>query len=314
MVIRSLSFTGTTWVNLLFGSHERALAIGPPQRAWEAVEKDADRVCVVHHERCTLWPKFVRTWDRDRSFFQQLAEHSGKSHIVLNNPTRELAEKELAHPALEVKNILVVRDARAVLASFLRHRPERYANVYDAVAQWLKPALRRMARLSRRLTDPLIVRYEDVMEDPHQLLDTVGNHIGIDYPANATNYWDFEHHLALGNSGMVDLLRRLQGAPGLPGFQTSVRKAYYDELLEQTRSQPDKRVVDESWREILTLQDRFAYDYLCGELHETFGYERDRFNLDELRRCLRDWSLPLETDAPPEDAPSVPKHPLPMTS
>ena len=313
VVIRSMSFTGTTWINLVLGCHPQALAIGPPQRAWEAAPEDADGVCVVHNERCTFWPEFIRTWDRDGSFFRQLADYSGKALLVLNNPFAPLFEKELAdRDEIDVRTIFVARDGRAVLSSVLRHHPGRYATTYDAIAQWVKPALNRLRNKMVRTEDPLLFRYEEVMRDPQEMLARAGAYLGIEYPANATHYWEFEQHLALGNSGLVDLLRRLQGEPGLLGFESSVRKEYYDELLERTRKEPDRRVVDESWKERLSLQDRFAYDYLCGQLHEYFGYPRDRFTVDETRRCLAEWSLPLDAADAPEEAASSPGEPLPM--
>lgn len=34
VVIRSVSYAGTTWINLLLGSHPSALYLGPPERIW----------------------------------------------------------------------------------------------------------------------------------------------------------------------------------------------------------------------------------------------------------------------------------------
>ena len=50
--LRSLSYSGTSWVNLVLGSHPGAIAIGPPDRIWklpveEAEERESEDLLLV---------------------------------------------------------------------------------------------------------------------------------------------------------------------------------------------------------------------------------------------------------------------------
>lgn len=276
--LRSLAYSGTTWVNLVLGSHPQALAIGPPQRAWTFGAAGARTACVVHRRRCRFWPAFLRTFDRrGGNFLVRLAEYSGRPVIVLNNPTPAFREQVLDHPEIDVRTIRVVRDGRANLASMMGHQPERYATVGEAARQWLRPALRAIASLPASQV-ALSIRYEDMVRDPRRELARVGALAGLEYPPNAIRYWEYEHHLADGNVGAVSLLRRLQGFRG----SRHRRSDYYHELYGRTLRDPDVPVMDESWRSVLSRRDRLAYDLAVGDLHETLGYERDRFSADEV--------------------------------
>jgi len=41
VLIESISYTGTTWINFVLGSHERALPLGPADRALQNVDEPA---------------------------------------------------------------------------------------------------------------------------------------------------------------------------------------------------------------------------------------------------------------------------------
>ena len=86
--ITSLSYTGTTWINLLLGCHERAFALGPPDRVVNLLHDapdDAGDACRIHAGDCRFWPGFFARHDRTANFYLELAEASGKNVIVINN-------------------------------------------------------------------------------------------------------------------------------------------------------------------------------------------------------------------------------------
>lgn len=299
--VHSLSFTGTTWLNILMGSHPTCFTLGPPDRAWRMDADDAAEACIVHRADCEFWPRFLRGYDRDRNYFVQLAEASGCRIVVLNNPTPALAERELDHPSVDVRHVTLVRDGRAVLASLLRQVPDRYASAYDAVRGWLEPALRSLETLvPPDAGHSLFLRFEDAARDPRAALDRIGELLGIHYPENALRYWEHTHHLAAGNWGAVSVLRRLQGLAGLEDWNETL-PPFYDEIAERTRAHPEQVHVDDSWTGVLGRDDRIAYDYLVGELHAAVGYERDRFTVGEITAFLRAHGLPLDAAAAPAE-------------
>ena len=73
----SLSYTGTTWINIVLGSHEETLAVGPPDRFFELWSTDPGKLCLVHGPDCDLWPAFSARYDPRNNLFVQLAEHTG---------------------------------------------------------------------------------------------------------------------------------------------------------------------------------------------------------------------------------------------
>ena len=65
--ITSLSFTGTTWINVLLGCHDRGFVLGPPDRIVNSLYDepgDASQACRVHRSECTFWPDFFDRFDR----------------------------------------------------------------------------------------------------------------------------------------------------------------------------------------------------------------------------------------------------------
>jgi hypothetical protein len=78
VAINSLSYTGTTWLNAVLGSHPRSFALGPPKRVYEKRGSGWDDACLVHGDACPFWPVFHRNYDPKRNFFLQLAEASDR--------------------------------------------------------------------------------------------------------------------------------------------------------------------------------------------------------------------------------------------
>lgn len=311
VVIRSLSYTGTTWINLILGSHKRGIALGPPLRVWELKPEDADKACMIHRNGCRFWSPFIRDWDRKKSFFLQLSQYSGKDIIVLNNPLT-IDKREFKYPGLKVKYIHVVRDGRANVVSLMRHLPDRYESTYEAVYQWQRKFTIGMINAMSMLPadDVYFLRYEDAVLNPDKMFKEVGEFIGTEYPENALRFWEFEQHAVAGNAGTIDMLRQLQGQQA----NDHLRKEVYDKIIDETKRRPDVRVLDESWRDTLGLEDRFAYDYLMGDIHEQLGYQRDSFNIDQIRHCLKVWGLKLNPKWLPRKAPKHPVHCQPMAN
>ena len=78
VVINSLSYSGTTWLNAVLGSHRDAFALGPAHRVWEMRHKGWEEACLIHGKSCPFWPKFHLEYDERDNFFTQLAKASGK--------------------------------------------------------------------------------------------------------------------------------------------------------------------------------------------------------------------------------------------
>ena len=298
LVIRSLSYTGTTWVNAVLAGCGNALLVGAPQRVWQLTVDQAPLACRVHRRECNFWPQFVRSWNRQGGFFAQLQRFSGHDLFVINNPTLDFARTEIERPEVEPYYLKLARDGRAVLTSFLRHQPERHTSVYDAVQQWLFPALNRLETVFHRLEAPKIaMRYEDFALDLASASASVASFLGVDPPAEPAEWWRGQPHLTSGNQGMIYLARRFQGLSELP----IRRLRYYRELYRQLERGDGMQVTpDESWRQLLGERDLFIYDYICGQLHQELGYEREVPSPERRRQFLDELGLPDQPEDRPE--------------
>ncbi len=293
VVVNSLSFTGTTWLNLVLGSHPRCFTLGPPDRAWRLRRDGArDRTCLVHGADCPFWSGFWKTHDADANFFAQLAGHAGRDVVITNNPLADGAGRDLRAADLWVKEIQFVRDGRAIAASHVRHQRGK-VSFFEAVAGFLHPSFSTF-RWEQDDPDRLCLRYEDVLADPHGALARIAAFTGLDYDESALRFWEHEQHITSGNGGTVALVRLAQGLP----MGSFADRQFYEEQFARMREQGPAAFSDARWEEELTRQDRFIFDVLCGAVNARFGYARDRFTLDEiaefagrLRRLLQDPTL-----------------------
>lgn len=293
--IKSLAYSGTTWITLVLASHRNALALGAGDTIFNFPAQQADSTCFIHGSDCNFWPSFIRSYDRKQNFVLQLAEYSKRSVFIINNPSPQAVDSMLVHPDIDLVTLKQTRDGRAILSSWMRHHPHRYREFYDALRAWLIPAWRRLYDFESGQTRPCpLLRYEDMVSDWQREAGRIGKLLGIEYEDDAVQYWRYEHHLPNGNTGTIDLLRRLSGQEGLKHHL----RAQYDKVLESTLKEPDKPVVDESWRTKLTPIDLAAYDFIAGELHEKFGYQRDEIPPDAMDSFKRRYHVP----ATPEEA------------
>jgi hypothetical protein len=274
VVVMSISFTGTTWLNAIIGSHEQCFLLGPAERVWQARKTGLADACLIHDKDCPFWPGFFKHYDTNKNFFIQLAEQSGKPIIVTNNPVKKGAGTELKHPDIEVQYIQLIRDPRAIWASYMRKNPE--ADPLDSLVNWLYPAVRKF-KFNEDNPDHLSLRYEDVLDDQLKVLQRVGKFIGLDYDERSLRFWEWNHHITSGNMGTISLLKLGQGLP----VQNFEERSFYETQFENMKTNGQPRFIDERWKTELTSRNLFLYELLCGEHHERFGYILDMFTVKE---------------------------------
>lgn len=298
IVIHSFSFTGTTWINTLLGCHKRAFALGPPDRVMNLCDSERDDACRVHGRNCSFWSRFFEKHTKKENFFLQLAQFANKDFLIINNPiVSGLADKALNSPDILLKHIYVVRDGRAVCASYCRHHPE--IDFYDVVKDWFRPSA---LNLSFDPTSPdiLSVRYEDVVKDQKAFIRDIGQFIGLKYPQNFYKFWEFNHHITAGNAGTIRMISRFQNGKQFG----SKNRDFYEGEYQKLKEQPEKPIVDERWKDELGERELFIFDYFCGTVNEKWGYTRDRFNVSQME-CFKNEIKQVEGKLPPPVAEHV---------
>ncbi len=139
---------------------------------------------------------------------------------------------------LDVRVIHLIRDARGVVASTLRHGRSKQAK--SAAKDWVKihgRVERDLALLDR--SQWLRVRYEDVCCKPEATLSAIYKFLQLDPTLARNDYSDLSLHL-IGNSMRMETLSKIR--------------------------------LDERWRELLTMPQLKEIEAEAGELRRRYGY------------------------------------------
>jgi len=278
VVVNSLSYTGTTWLNVIIGCHERAFSLGPPDRVWNMLQvgkEDGKKACLVHGDQCKFWPCFFEDYKKDENFFVQLSGFSHKDIIVTNNPLPQGAGSELHDSAIMVKSINLIRDGRALMASYMRKN--KGSSAIDAIANFLYPSFHDFY-FDENNPDILCLRYEDVLQSKQEGLVAIGGYLGVFYEMNALKFWEYEHHITSGNQGTIACIKFGQDIP-VPDFRS---REFYEKQFLEMKAGKDTNFNDERWRHELSRRELFLFDLLCGDENQHFGYKRDQFSLNEI--------------------------------
>jgi hypothetical protein len=282
VLIFSIAYSGSTWLTLVAGSHPDAFCLGAGDRILDWGPTAAENLCVVHGRKCRFWPGFFERYDPAANFFVELARYTGKRVFAVNNAPQSMIDRHMRHPDIDLKVVKLVRDGRAALASAMRHNPERVDSVYQAAIAWLYRGTLAMERRAAQFGQgALLIRLEDAVDDAPAMLRNLARHTGVDYDQSSLRFWEFEHHLATGNRGTLDLLIRLQGGSGY----VAESEAYYRDLLDHLKRTNGIPKLDLSWRQAYDEVDLAACDFAAGALYQKYGYETARVSEETAAAC-----------------------------
>lgn len=260
--IISVSYSGSTWLNLLLGSHPQSFSAGEMKQ----LLKPGDIHCTIHGDTCPLWSRFDLT--NGENPFVQLARLTGRRHLIINNSRKLLQDQEDAQ--IESKFVHLVRDGRAVLASFLRKRSDLSA---WSASRLIAHDVRRDLRLIRRqpADSTITVRYEDLQDDMEGQLKRLCAFIGMDYDPVMQQFWKPDHHFIGGNRGtLFGMLRRSDRLEQADDNITTSKKLNWD--LPYYENVDVARFKDERWKQELTNGQMRMFALTAGRLHRKLGY------------------------------------------
>ena len=273
--IDALSYVGTTWLNLLLGSHPDVMTLGPPHRFWKLKDSDFKGACLVHGNDCEFWAGFAKTWDRNQNFFESLSEYSGKTIFLMDNAPTEFLEETTKSEAVKVIKGRYLRDARAITASYARKMANQGITYKESIQpnNWFYGSFMAIPSVSQMNTQyEFIIRYEDAVRDQSAALKTLGTVLGIEYDDSAFRFWEADHHITSGNQGPISMIK-LHQQLNVGNFES---KKVYTAQLEKLKENPTSAFSDERWKTQLTEQDLKDFDVLMGAKNEELGYQRDQ--------------------------------------
>lgn len=283
VIIRAAGYAGATWVNLILGSHMNAMSMGPTTRFVGFSKEDINNACFVHREKCTLWPEFLKQGYHKGNLFSNLAKFTGKKVFIVNYPTEECLKGEIEGKGFRVIHVQLVRDGRANLHSKIRHDSINGV-VYplEIILNWQIP---KWVQINNEMpSDQALwyrLKYEDLLNIPKVTLSKLSTFVGLNYDSKAIKFWEFEHHLTAGNTGVIDTLCRMQN---LKGWEHHRRESYSG-YIKSIQLHNNDKYIDSEWKKALNRKQLLAFDCLFGVINQSLGYVRDDFS-DEERKAF----------------------------
>lgn len=274
--IVAVSYSGSTWINLMLGAHPEAFSIG--EIDW--IAKNDAALCALHGESCPVWSRFdVKSQENP---YVQISRITGKKLLVVNN-TRRFREAQ-EDERIESKYLWVVRDGRAVVASAMRKQPAK--SIFWGTKFWKKQFLRSQKLIMRqRPGDAMILSYEKCVEDPEKHMREVCVFLGIEYHPQMLDYYDTERHFIGGNPGIMSVVAKQRDSDQLHVLSPQTGRVNVDVTQDkiETRGVVDlshykktdpKHFVDERWKSELSTFQLRIFGLLAGRLNRKYGYPR----------------------------------------
>lgn len=260
----AVSYSGSTWLNLVLGSHSQAFSVGE----MDQIRKYQRVRCTVHGDDCATWKDF--DMHSPVNPFVQLHELTGKKVFVVNNVRRFLPDQK--HPRIRSRFIWVIRDGRAVMASALRKYP--HLSNWRAARDWAR-SLRKKKQLLRRQPPEsrLTVHYERLQQDQPKYVARMCEHCGLDYEPSMIEFWNRMHCFIGGNWGPLYQLAQAQGIT-LPRKEGSMIKVKPKDDRSLYKTQDPGAFRDERWKTDLTDRQLKIFALAAGRLNVSLGYPR----------------------------------------
>jgi hypothetical protein len=269
-IVWAVSYTGATWISLVLGSRPEVLAVGNPDRALQRLRENPKEACRIHGAECRLWPAFAASWDGRGDPFGPLAVFAGKAALVLRNPKPELLST-LASVGMTQRHIVLTRDLRALVASYMRKNPTK--DVVQALDDWGYSAAQHTHRFLQR-PGVTVIQHHRASGDLDYLHGKLREATGRDYGADQDRFWEHDHHIVAGNGATMRVVVAYQR-------KQEHRQPFYADFVDRVERKGDTKFVDERWRSELDRFALFVIDRCLGAYQTEFGFERDQFTAAE---------------------------------
>ncbi|MHC4993806.1 MAG: sulfotransferase, partial [Planctomycetota bacterium] len=270
----AVSYSGSTWLNLVLGSHSEAFSVGEIDR----LLKWGKTWCTFHGADCEYWSRF--DLNSDENFFVQLHNITGKRVFVVNNTRKFLDEQN--HPRIKKRFVWVIRDGRAVMASTLRKYPDQ--SNWQAARGWARAHKKKHKLFVKQPeSDRLCVQYERLQSSQGEHVQQMCDLIGIEYEPEMLEFWKKPHCFIAGNGGPIIQVADYQGID-LPKMDGSMVKKKHHDNRAIYKQQGPADFKDERWKSELDDKQLRTFALAAGMMNRAMGYPKstDRRGLLEL--------------------------------
>ena len=166
--------------------------------------------------------------------------------------------------SLKPKLLHVVKDGRAVMASYLRRQPT--LNVEKLSQKWSQ-----RVTASQRLFDDfpaanrLRIAYEHLATAPETTLQKVCDFLGVEFTPALMCYWENEHHFISGNTGTRSLVQKYRHKAKTTEVSHRNYKLYAEEVGFQIK-------LDLRWKTELSSEQLQVFEQVAGEVNRPYAW------------------------------------------
>jgi Sulfotransferase family len=256
--ILSTPYAGSTWLNLVLGSHDWALNLGEYHRPFIKPGHVACKLCDAEaRAECTLLHGIEQV--RAEDAFHFAAQRSGRSVLIDASKSIDWCLRFLGRDDIDAKIIHLFRHPCGFAESFVRRGLARsYAEAFDVWESWNQSV---EAFLKQAKAPYVEACYEDLAEHPDRAFPALCAFIGRAWDKAALEYWKTEHH-GLGGNGAASVYLR--------GRKRINYMTLDDDFYSQLTTRPSG--ADKRWR------DRLLADVCDAAMRRAYvGQVRSRF-------------------------------------
>ncbi|NEQ52155.1 MAG: sulfotransferase [Leptolyngbya sp. SIO3F4] len=179
----------------------------------------------------------------------------------------QLPEFQRNNPkSIKPKLLHLVKDGRAVMASYLRRQPN--LNVEKLSQKWSQRVTASQQLFSKfPETDRLRIAYEDLATEPESTLQEICDFLGVEFTPALMCYWENDHHFISGNTGTRSLVQKYRQKS--KSSKTSHRdyKLYAEEVGFQIK-------LDLRWKNELSSEQLDVFDQVAGEVNKPYAWNK----------------------------------------
>lgn len=176
---------------------------------------------------------------RNEALIRAVLDITGKTAFVDTTKRTRRFKFMSKYSNMDVRVILLLRDARGSVASQMRHYPGMTAS--EAARAWAK-GLSGIQRTWKQIpaSQRMILKYEDFCRDPQANLQALYRFFGVDPDFELGDLESLPPHHIIGNTARMRTLSEIR--------------------------------LDERWKQTLNAEQLEAIDRIAGRLNRSFGY------------------------------------------
>ncbi|MBP0027328.1 sulfotransferase [Roseofilum sp. Guam] len=295
--------SGSTLLSFIIGSHPDCVNLGELDKFYRYYQQ-GKKLCTICRDDCPFWDgKFtelerkqlaavlgntrlnpyiplkidraIRPWLGKRAILSPYSYLlSKRKESILFDSSKELdwvkersSHQEFRSGRLKSYLLFIVRDGRAVMSSILRISPtwttERFCQHWSTRISGAREFYDQFP-LERKM----IIRYEELVTNPHQTLKKLCDLLQIEFLDEMLSYWKYDdHHPVSGNTGTRSLIWRYRDQnENIQDKNYQKQGSHYDNVGLNL-------ALDLRWKQELTPEQLEKFEDYCGEMNKPYEWD-----------------------------------------